>query len=203
MQHLDLAPEIMFPRCSGLGSQTAVVTSFSFITSSLHAFPTQTDSSEQICACPVLSAPLELNKHLIINGHRALDRRPAFVARECARTDSAGWGGKLVTPAVSALLCLDDASSVIFNYPQSSFHWRTLPSLSEYFQVWPCLCTLLENMNKTGDVQYKWNRIWHFFLCPKDWNNKSIKSQPFSKNVPRVLFHPLESKPSEILNPSF
>lgn len=97
MQHLDLAPEITFPRCcSGLASQTAAVTSFFLhrrLPSSLHASPTQTDSSKHICGRPVLSAPLELNKHLIINGHRALDRRPAFVARECARTDSAGWGG--------------------------------------------------------------------------------------------------------------
>lgn len=41
-------------------------------------FQIQTDYSKQMCLRPVLSAPLELNKHLIIDGHQEL-----FVAGEC------------------------------------------------------------------------------------------------------------------------
>lgn len=43
-------------------------------------FQIQTDYSKQTRGCPVLSAPLELNKHFIINGHQALDQRAVFVA---------------------------------------------------------------------------------------------------------------------------
>lgn len=55
----------------------------------------QTDFSKQFLRHPVLSASLELNKHLIIDGHHALGQRAVFVAGECAHSPQSveGSGG--------------------------------------------------------------------------------------------------------------
>lgn len=108
-------------------------------------FQIQTECSKQICRRPVLSAPPELNKHSIIDGHQALDLGVVFVAGECTH-----WllrMGREVGSYTSGfvLFCLDDASNVQFSYfncPQGPFHWRTLPSLSKTFTVLPHNCNI-------------------------------------------------------------
>lgn len=101
-------------------------------------FQIQTDYLKQIRGRPVLSAPLELNKHLIIDGHQALDQRAVFVAGECTHTPQDGEGrGKLDQRFLLCFVWMTPATfnSVIFNYLRGSFHWRTLPSLSKTFKV--------------------------------------------------------------------
>lgn len=96
----------------------------------------QTDYSKQIRWRPVLSAPLELNKPLIMDGHQVLDRRAVFAVGECTHgLLRMGRERREVTPAgFFVLFSLDDASSVhfsYFNWLRGSFHWGTLPTLSK------------------------------------------------------------------------
>lgn len=96
----------------------------------------QTDYSKEIRWRPVLSAPLELNKHLIIDGHQVLDRRAVFAVGECTHgLLRMGRERREITPAgFFVLFSLDDDSSVhfsYFNWLLGSFHWGTLPTLSK------------------------------------------------------------------------